>query len=290
MTARHADFEFLCALATNGDLDSAGYTRLKEHIEHCASCRECFRDMHRLEAQLVLAQALSRPNERLPRGMRERFLTRAARAGIPVSSCSSRGIGFPALGMVTALLIVLLLAAANLKTGPFKRFAAATDVAGTSSFVSAPVLKANLRETSDNQSLDTQARTRKAMALRRRVRLHSTMPAVNRFAVEGRQFHFSLFAQDSPTARYPLWTEVTVAQTVPSLNYPNHTPRLSLDASSEVFRHLAPSLLAYGPTGASGLRSNLDLGPPTGRSFRLIKVDSISNGYRWPQTPGDSSQ
>jgi hypothetical protein len=289
MTTRHTDFEFLCALAVNGDLESAEYMQLKEHLEHCASCRECLCETRRLGAQLVLAQALKRPNK-LPRGMRERFLTRAAGAGIPLSSCSSQGIGSPALGMVTALLMVLLLAAATLKAGPFKRFAAVTKVGNTTSAGSGANLKANSQEVVGSQASDAQTQPSRSKNSHHRGRVQRATPAVDLSALEVQQFHFALFAQDSPAIRYPTWTAVTMPQAVPSSNYPNRMPRLALDATSEVFRHIAPPLLAYGPTGVSGLRSNLDLGPPTGRSFRLLKVDFTADGYRRPQTPGDNSQ
>lgn len=289
MTKRHADFELLCALAASGDLDSAEHAELSEHLAYCASCRERLLEMRRLEAQLILAQALKGPTRPVPRGMRQRFLTRAIREGIPLNS-RPQGIGFHALGTVTALLMVLLLAAATLKAGPFRRAAAATEVVATPSVSPRPDLKATRQETVYGQLSDIQMQRPKIRMPPRRVPVHGTAPAVGLSAFESRQFHFTLLARNSAARGYPFSTAVQLPEIIPSLPYPNRMPRLTLDASSKVFRHIAPALLAYGATGAYSLPSNFDLDPPTGQSFRVLKVDFTTNGYRTMQIPGGGSQ
>ena len=130
MTTNHVDFEVLCALAASGDLTKAERARLSDHVQQCVLCHNRLLEMRQLGIRLFLAQALKTPTRRLPRGMQERFSARAISEGIPLSS-RSQGVGFSALGLVTALLVVLLMVAATLRDGWFRRSVAEKDVADT---------------------------------------------------------------------------------------------------------------------------------------------------------------
>jgi len=282
MTA-HADFELLCALAVSGDLSITERAALGHHLEVCTSCEKKLLEMRRLRAQLVFAQAMKGPSKRLPRGMRERFHSRAMREGIPLSS-GTQGVGASALGMVTALLMVLLLVAATLKAGPFRRFASRTEIARGTMVLRRPNLPARRQATNY-----VHAQIRIARPL---VRTHrpaaSIATAASAPAV--RQFHFTLLAQNSAAIAYPFSTAAPLPDIVPSLSYPDRKPSLTLDVTSRVFRHIVPPLIAYGATEAYSIPSNFDLDPPTGQNFRVLKVDFTANGYRTTQFYGDGSQ
>jgi hypothetical protein len=116
MTAGLGDFEVGCALAASGLLTSAELAELSEHAAHCVLCHDRLVEFRRAGMQLFLVQGLKNSGERLPKGMQQRFVARAIREGIPLRSVSP-GVRFSALGSVTVLLVVLLLAVATLNNG-----------------------------------------------------------------------------------------------------------------------------------------------------------------------------
>ena len=75
--------------------------------------------MTKIDACLSLSHAFTRRNGRLPKGMRERFIARAIKEGVPLNPPSTAGLGN--LGLASALFIVLLITAAAIRTGPFSR-------------------------------------------------------------------------------------------------------------------------------------------------------------------------
>ena len=113
MTSNHDYFEFLCALAASDELTGPELIELREHSVECAPCR------NRINACLLLAHGFNQRNGRPSQGMRERFIARAIKEGIPLTSPSAVGLGN--LGMASALFIILLLTAAAIRTGPFSR-------------------------------------------------------------------------------------------------------------------------------------------------------------------------
>jgi hypothetical protein len=271
MITNHADFEVLCALAASGDLTNPERAELSEHVEHCVLCHKRLFEMRQLGAQLFLAQALKGPVTRLPKGMQERFSARAISEGIPLNS-RSQGAGFSALGLVSALLAVLLLVAATLRDGQFRRSVAATDGAD------APYVSQVHNQVGNREMRSPEAAARPPRKVRTRSGGHRPSSAV--FAAlsapQGRQFTFTPYSRNSGTRAYPLSTTVRLPEIVPSFAYQHRTPKLSLDATSEVFRHLAPHLLAeceHGAFGPFSFRSDLDPAPPVMHSFPLLKVD-----------------
>jgi hypothetical protein len=84
----HAHFEELCVLATSGQLSAEESEQLNRHLLECDNCRVFFKDAHFISAR-VIPQAVRAPREtRVPDGMRERFLTRAANEGLKIDAGS----------------------------------------------------------------------------------------------------------------------------------------------------------------------------------------------------------
>jgi hypothetical protein len=119
MTVNHNHFELLCALAASDQLTEPELVELNEHSRECVSCKNRMQEMGKINACLVLAHAFNHRNERLPKGMRERFLARAIQEGVPLNSPSTVGLG--TLGLASTLFIFLLVTAAAIRTGPFSR-------------------------------------------------------------------------------------------------------------------------------------------------------------------------
>jgi hypothetical protein len=276
MTIHHPEFEWLCARAANDDLDRVEHAQLRDHLDGCPSCRVYLLQMRRLE-MLLLVQTMKKPVKSPPAGLQERFLARAKQEGIPLTSPR---IGFPALGTAAALLIVLLLASAALKTGLFTRGPAETGTTAQETAQTDPNFKAIPRESAADHLSQIEAQPFTKKVSQRRVRVQS-IPQVHWSALEGRRFHFTLFAQNSSTTAYSFLSAGSSPR-----NF--REPDLAFDPTSEVFRHIEPSLLASGPTGSYSLRSNLEIGAPTGRSFRLLKVDFTADGYGRLELPGDT--
>jgi hypothetical protein len=124
----HGDFEVGCALVASGQFSRTEMAELSEHAAHCVLCHDRMVEFRRVGIQLFLVRALKNPGERLPKGMRQRFVARAIREGIPLRS-RSQGVGFSALGSVTVLLLALLLVVATLNNGSFPRSAGETGLA-----------------------------------------------------------------------------------------------------------------------------------------------------------------
>jgi hypothetical protein len=113
MTSSHDYFEFLCALAASDELTGPQLAELREHSLVCAPCR------NRIDACFLLSHAFNQRNRRLPEGLRERFIARAIKEGVPLTSPAAVGLGN--LGVASALFIILLVTAAAIRTGPFSR-------------------------------------------------------------------------------------------------------------------------------------------------------------------------
>jgi hypothetical protein len=80
----HQHFEFLCALAVCGELSPSEEVELATHVSRCAGCSKRMAQFTHLTGQLALADLPRSCSNPAPRGMRQRFLARAASEGIPV--------------------------------------------------------------------------------------------------------------------------------------------------------------------------------------------------------------
>jgi hypothetical protein len=119
MTSNHKYFESLCAFAISNELTGPELVELHRHSLECVSCRNRIHEMTKIDACLFLSHAFTRRNGRLPKGMRERFIARAIKEGVPLHSPSTAGLGN--LGLASALFIILLVTAAAIRTGPFSK-------------------------------------------------------------------------------------------------------------------------------------------------------------------------
>jgi hypothetical protein len=270
MSTSHDDFEVLCALAASGDLTKTEHAALREHLENCIACQSRLVEMRRLAIPLMFAQQLKTPGKQLRKGMQERFAERAIREGIPLRP-RSQGVGVNALGMVTVVLVVLLLVTATLQHSPAKRPVVDTGVA-ESAQVSAPLHKPN-----SIASLPVPARVRRIRRDRRSAsavlpEAKPELPAIEPTALSGHQFTFTLSSKNLGMRVYPSSTTIRLPEVVPSLTFAHRAPGLSLDTTSEVFRHNAPQLLAESEHGAfapTHFRSNL--------SSQSLDLDTYGN-------------
>ena len=107
MIRDHKFYEMQSALAATGQLTNAELTELEQHATNCASCRVCIADMAEMSREFFLMQAGRMKSKGTPAGMQERFLERAANAGISVSRSSSTHFD---LRFVRVVVITVLLA------------------------------------------------------------------------------------------------------------------------------------------------------------------------------------
>jgi hypothetical protein len=294
MSRSHDEFEVLCALAASGDLTRAEYADLREHLRECISCQSCLMEMRRLTIPLLFAQQLKTPGKQLRKGLQERFAERAIREGIPLSA-RSQGVGFSALGTVTVVLVVLLSVTATLQHSPSRSSVVDTGLA-ESAQVSAPLHNSN-----SITSLPVPARVRR---IRRDRRPSSAvfpvtkpeLPAIELAALSGHQFTFTLASRNLGMRAYPSSTTIRLPEVVPSLTVARRAPGLSLDTTSEVFRHNAPHLLAESEHGASApihFRSNLASQSLDLDTYRnTLKANFKTNGFELIHdiVPGTTSQ
>jgi hypothetical protein len=107
MIRDHKFYEMQSALAAMGQLTDAELTELEQHATACASCREYIADVAEMSREFFLMQAARMRSKGTPAGMQERFLERAANAGISVSRSSSTSFD---LRFVRVAVIAVLLA------------------------------------------------------------------------------------------------------------------------------------------------------------------------------------
>ena len=279
MSVSHDDFEVLCALAASGGLTRTEHAALREHLRDCISCQSYLADMHRLAVPLLLAQQLKTPGRQLRKGMQERFAERAIRSGIPLRP-RSQGVGVHALGMVTVVLVVLLLVTATL------RHSATMKPVDDNGVTEPAQVSAPLHNSNSIASLPMPARIRRVRGDRRLSSAVSPgakpeVPVIELAALSGHQFTFKLASRN-----------LGMPEVVPSLTFAHRAPGLSLDTTSEVFRHNAPHLLAESEHGASApvhFRSNL--------ASQSLDLDTYRNAFKTNEfelihnfVPGTSGQ
>lgn len=287
MTTNHVDFEVLCALAASGNLTSTERAELNEHAEHCVHCQNRLVEMRQLGTRLFLAHELNIPAKRVPKGMQERFSARAIREGIPLSS-PSPGVGFSALGLVTALLVVLLLAAATLKDHPAAKSVAEIGVPDTPHL--SQVFSQKVRSSEGVANHPRRARTRRV--LNRQVsfpeaRGSSSAVFPDLSELQGPPFTFTPYSRTAGMRPYSVSLTIISPEILSSFASPHKAPIPTLDITSDVFRHNAPHLLAvsdHAAFGSVGFRGNFDLASPAAQIFPLLKVDFKTNAFQPGQT------
>jgi anti-sigma factor RsiW len=108
MIRDHKFYEMQSAMAATGQLTDAELMELEQHAATCASCRDCIVDMAEVSREFFLAQAGRMKCKATPAGMQERFLERAASAGIAVSRSTSAPLAplFIRVAVVAVLLAI----------------------------------------------------------------------------------------------------------------------------------------------------------------------------------------
>jgi len=136
--SHHEHFEELCALAASGQILEPEFVELQDHMQRCASCRSAYEEfVDLLHGKLPLANP-DIADASTPPGFfsenssyRERFLARARREGVAVSSQRSRELSWsklrrwvwPAFAnapLASAALAVLLITVALLGYGLYQ--------------------------------------------------------------------------------------------------------------------------------------------------------------------------
>jgi hypothetical protein len=260
MNRNHEDFEVLCALTASGNLSRTERAELREHVENCAFCHARLVEMRRVEVHLLLARGCKTPGRRSRKGMLEHFAARAMSEGIPLSP-RSQGVGFSALGLVTVLLVALLLLTATLGDGPY-RSVFKKDMADTAH---APRLLQNEKVLAEDVANDPLGKVRTGRVLNRHGRRggqgfllgmsRANGPAISKPELgvwQSRRFSFIPYLRNSGMRAYPLSTILSMSEVMPSLAFHHGVPALTLDATSEVFKHNAPHLLAESGLGVFG--------------------------------------
>jgi len=278
MSTSHDDFEVLCAVEASGHLTKAEHAELSEHLRNCISCQNRLFGMRQLAIPLLLAQQLKTPGKPLRKGMQERFAQRAIREGVPLRP-RSQGVGFRALGMVTLVLAVLSLVTATLQDDPLRKSDVDPGVADaahvhnpSASPDSIPVLPARVRRFHRDHRTSSVFRITTPGS-----------PTSELAALPGHSFTFTPYARNSGRRSYPLSTTIRLPEVVPSLTYSYRVPGLTLDTTSEVFRHNAPHLLAESQHGAFApihFQSNLAAQSLDLDAYRtMLKANFKTNGF-----------
>jgi hypothetical protein len=85
----HRRYREICVLAATGQLGGPQMTELDEHISRCESCRKYLESVAQASVQAMSILADRRVSEEdvvVPQGMRARFLSRAAAAGLQIEN------------------------------------------------------------------------------------------------------------------------------------------------------------------------------------------------------------
>jgi hypothetical protein len=281
MTSNHNYFESLCAFAVSDELTGPELAELHQHSLQCVSCRNRIHEMTKIDACLFLSRAFTRRNGRLPKGMRERFIARAIKEGVPLNPPSTAGLGN--LGLASALFIILLVTAAAIRTGPFSR-----PVVDASHFDAAqlanPVYVASLTPPGSTISLLPGRRDRSRASRSRSVLVQcrpdpsSVSQARKSGALPG---HLEAFQNRYFPAAFssPHYTLATMPSDVGRLSsWPDMPPRFRLAVPQPLIRENAlllladsehgtakpmiiPSQFTFATPGAQGFHLALDIDP-----------------------------
>jgi len=106
MMRDHEDYEVQIALATAGQLTHAERNDLEQHASNCPACRECMAEMAAVSRELFLVQAARIKPATGPAGMQQRFLSRAAAAGVPLNRSTPASL-YPQAIRVAAIAVLL---------------------------------------------------------------------------------------------------------------------------------------------------------------------------------------
>ena len=115
MNRDHKHYEIQSALAAVGQLTESELADLEHHAAACTSCRNHLSEMAKISRVCFLLHA-SKVKERAPEGMQERFIERAAHAGIPIGNLSSGLPSFRSLRLAAIAIFFCIAASFGWKT------------------------------------------------------------------------------------------------------------------------------------------------------------------------------
>jgi hypothetical protein len=105
----HKFYELQGALAATGQLTDKELEDLELHATSCASCRNCIEDMAEMSRMVFLVQPKTKNRRGTPEGMQQRFIERAAGAGISVGSVYPLRLDLRFIG-IAAIAVLLTIA------------------------------------------------------------------------------------------------------------------------------------------------------------------------------------
>jgi hypothetical protein len=120
MTEDHGYFEVRCALAASGQLTPTEGAELREHAKHCEVCSSRITELNVLGARLLIAHTWKDQSGGLPQGMKERFVRRAIREGVPLSH-RTRTTHTDHLGFVAIIVLAVSIFVIAHKSAPLPR-------------------------------------------------------------------------------------------------------------------------------------------------------------------------
>lgn len=280
MTSNHKYFESLCAFAISDELAGPELAELHQHSLDCVSCRNRIHEITKIDACLSLSQAFTRRNGRLPKGMRERFIARAIKEGVPLNPPSTAGLGN--LGLASALFVVLLITAAAIRTGPFSRPVVDASHSGAAQLAN-PVHVASLTPPGSTMNLlsGRKARGRAARSRGVLVQWRSDLSSGSQTMKSGvlpgplqnfqnRYFpavfsppHYTLATTPSEIGRLSSWpdTPSRFRLAVPQPLIRENALRLLADSEHGTPKPMIPSQFTFATPGAQGFHPALYIGP-----------------------------
>jgi hypothetical protein len=121
MSAHHLHFEVLCALAPTGQLSPQELEELHDHLSLCASCAGRLMEFSCLGSEILLTSSKQLRRELSATSMRERFVARASRDGVPLhrpvfTSALSNTLRLATTGLALLLLVVVTLRSASIQS------------------------------------------------------------------------------------------------------------------------------------------------------------------------------
>jgi len=106
---QHEDYEILCALAATGQISRPELEDLRRHCDTCPTCGDRLFEWIEVHEELLLNTEPQLKNLRVPSGMQDRFITRAASEGLPLTKISPVLLKqSPLFGASVAAMTVLL--------------------------------------------------------------------------------------------------------------------------------------------------------------------------------------
>ena len=292
MTADHAHFDVMCALAASGQLTNSELAELHEHSEGCSSCCDRLVEMKHVSAELFCAHALSQPGFRMPKDIVERFIARANSEGVPLH-LRATGVGLKQLVSTAAFVLALLLVSATLYFGTLWESADETARGNTAS-VSTSIndktetsLEAPRNVASDNTRANRAASHQKASGIARgyttlvsRASGHRRPSQDDSSGLEESQFDLAVYSRNLAMSHRPFNVATKLDQNIQWAPAQKGLPRFHFSEPLGFAKDEPPRLLAeyehrtFAPWSS---QDSLAFSPPY---VQVLRRDFDPNAYR----------